>query len=73
VSPFRTKGRNAVAISGCGGVFLSKYGDLFATGVGAEVSKSGRTGDRDLDRNGDVTLYFLGRLPWPLRDDAIRR
>jgi hypothetical protein len=38
-------------------------------GVGADVSKSGRTGDRDLDRNRDVTFHFLGRLPWPLRDD----
>src|SRR5262249_53345322 len=38
-------------------------------GVGADVSEPGRTGDRDLDRNRDVTFYLLGRLPWPLRDD----
>src|SRR5215831_19114440 len=38
-------------------------------GVGADVSKPGRTGDRDLDRNRDVTFHLLGRLPWPLRDD----
>src|SRR5262245_2998378 len=38
-------------------------------GVGADVSEPGRTGDRDLDRNRDVTFHLLGRLPWPLRDD----
>ena len=37
--------------------------------VGADVSEPGRTGDRDLDRDRDVTFHLLGRLPWPLRDD----
>src|SRR5215813_13304328 len=37
--------------------------------VGADVSELGRTRDRDLDRDRDVTFHLLGRLPWPLRDD----
>src|SRR5262249_17547548 len=37
--------------------------------VGADVSKPGGTGDRDLDWDRYVTFHLLGRLPWPLRDD----
>src|SRR2546429_334234 len=37
--------------------------------VGADESEPGRTGDRDLYRDRDVTFHLLGRLPWPLRDD----
>src|SRR6266511_3829616 len=37
--------------------------------VGADVSECRRTGDRDLERDRDVTFHLLGRLTWPLRDD----
>ena len=38
-------------------------------GVGADELQTRRTGDRDLDRNGNVTLDFLGRLALLLGDD----
>ena len=37
--------------------------------VRADVGQAGRAGDRDLQRNGDVTFDFLGRLAGILRDD----